>query len=313
MGNGAAITLKQLRYLIAIVEAGSFSAAARIACIAQPALSRQIGLLENELGVSLLERFHDGVGLTDAGQRLYDTARTILQTVDSLKDELKSTPNNPKGQVLITIPVTASALLLPLIVIQAREKFPAIELKVCDGLSEASSQAVIMGQVDFGVLPNAEELENVYADPIFSENLYWVGQYPPPNAGETITLSQAAAGALAMPLKGESCLRRRVDQAAMQAGVELKMAYEQHTAQGISSLVRSGLAATICNWPAAKECSPYRPLLITDPHLHRTISIAHSVYKPLSIAAECIRALVYDILVEAVCSGQWRGQLIQPR
>ena len=60
------MTLKQLRYLIAIAEAGSFSSAARRAYIAQPALSRQINLLESELELQLLERVHDGVNLTDA-------------------------------------------------------------------------------------------------------------------------------------------------------------------------------------------------------------------------------------------------------
>lgn len=82
------MTFKQLRYLIAIAEAGSFSAAARRAYIAQPALSRQISLLEGELEMQLLERQHDGVALTDAGRRLYEVARSVVQKLDSVKDEL---------------------------------------------------------------------------------------------------------------------------------------------------------------------------------------------------------------------------------
>lgn len=306
------MTLKQLRYLIAIVEAGSFSAAARNAHIAQPALSRQIILLEEELGMQLLKRLHDGVTLTDAGQRLYDIACSIVQSVDSLKDELASSQNNPKGQVSIMIPVTTSAWLIPNILVQAREKFPGIELKIRDGFSLEAGQAIVTSQVDFAIIPNAEELEHVYAEPVFSEQLYWVGQRPTADAYDTITLAQVAASSLAMPPRNSSYLRRRVEQAAMQAGVELNIVYEQHTVQGLGSLVRSGLAATICNWPAAKECAPCPPLVIVEPRLHRTISIAHSVYKPLSFAASCIRDLVRDILIEAVRSGDWSGQLITP-
>lgn len=311
MRRGSPITLKQLRYFIAIAEAGSFSAAARNAYIAQPALSRQISLLEEELGMHLLERLHDGILLTDSGQRLCDLARFVVQTVDSLKSELHSTQDNPKGLVTIAIPVTASALLMPLIIIQAREKFPGIELVVRDGLSQETGEAIAMGQVDFGVTPNAEELDHVCVDPVFAEHLYWVGQHACPETADTITLTQAAASSLAMLPKNCSYLRRRAEQAAIQLGIELNVVYEQHTAQGLSSLVRSGLAATICNWPAVREGSPYPPLMIVEPRLYRTISIAHSAHKPLSFAASCIRDLVRGMLVEAVRSGNWSGELIK--
>jgi len=101
------MTLKQLRYLIAIAEAGSFSNAARRAFIAQPALSRQIGLLESELDMQLLARQHDGIELTDAGRQLYEVARSVIQKLDSVKDELKSSQGNPMGHVSISIPATA--------------------------------------------------------------------------------------------------------------------------------------------------------------------------------------------------------------
>ncbi|MBK5408877.1 LysR family transcriptional regulator [Pseudomonas sp. TH34] len=305
------MTLKQLRYLIAIAEAGSFSAAARRAYIAQPALSRQIGLLEEELEVQLLERLHDGINLTDAGRRLYEIARSVVQTVDSVKDELESTKGNPKGRVAIVIPVTASALLLPLIITRASEKFPSIELTVRDGLSQEGGEAIELGKVDFGVVPNAEELEHVHADPVFTEGLYWLGVPPTPGVGDVITLAKAAASPLVMAPRSSSHLRRRAEQAAMQAGVELNVAYEQQTAQGLSSLVRSGLAATICNWPAVEEGTQQCALRIIEPSVQRTIAIAHSTHKPLSFAASCMRDLVRSILVETVQSGRWKGQLIE--
>lgn len=305
------MTLKQLRYLIAIAEAGSFSGAARQAYIAQPALSRQISLLEEELEVQLLERLHDGINLTDAGRRLFEIARSVVQTVDSVKDELESTKGNPKGRVAIAIPVTASALLLPLIITRAGEKFPGIELTVRDGLSQEGGEAIELGKVDFGVVPNAEELEHVYADPVFTEELYWLGQLAVPNHSEVITLVEAAASALVMAPRSSSHLRRRAEQAAMQAGVELNVVYEQQTAQGLSSLVRSGLAATICNWPAVEEGTLQCARRIVEPCLQRTITIAHSTHKPLSFAASCMRDLVRSILVETVQSGRWKGELIE--
>ncbi len=305
------MTLKQLRYLIAIAEAGSFSAAARNAYIAQPALSRQIGMLEEELEMRLLERQHDGVVLTDAGRRLYEVARSVIQKIDSVKDELVSTKGDPKGQVSIAIPVAASALLLPLIITQAREKFPGIEVHVRDGLSTEGGQAIELGKVDFGVVPNAEELEHVRAEPVLVEELCWYGRIDMPTQGPTIRFAEAAALPLVMGPRSLH-LRRRLEQVAMQQGVALNICYEQHSAQGISSLVRSGLAATITSWPALEEQFHPQARRIIEPSIRRTVSIAYSVHRPLTFAASCMRDLVRNLLLDLARSGRWHAEPVEP-
>ncbi|ATH81660.1 MULTISPECIES: LysR family transcriptional regulator [Pseudomonadaceae] len=305
------MTLKQLRYLIAIAEAGSFSAAARRAYVAQPALSRQISLLESELEMQLLERQHDGVALTDAGRRLYEVSRSVVQKLDSVKDELASTRGNPIGHVSISIPATVSALLLPEIIRRAEDKFPSINLTICDGLTREGGQSIELGKVDFGVLPNAEELEHVIAEPIFTEDLYWVGPGSSAESGTPISLAQAASTRLVMAPKALH-LRRRIEQAAMEAGVTLNVVFEQQSAPGIASLVRHGLAATICNWPPLAELfESTAARLIVEPRITRTVSIAHSAHRPLSFAASCMRDLVRGLLLEMVSDGRWRGSLIE--
>ncbi|ARS49589.1 LysR family transcriptional regulator [Ectopseudomonas hydrolytica] len=305
------MTLKQLRYLIAIAEAGSFSAAARRAYVAQPALSRQISLLESELEMQLLERQHDGVALTDAGRRLYEVSRSVVQKLDSVKDELASTRGNPIGHVSISIPATVSALLLPEIIRRAEDKFPSINLTICDGLTREGGQSIELGKVDFGVLPNAEELEHVIAEPIFTEDLYWVGPGSSAESGTPISLAQAASTRLVMAPKALH-LRRRIEQAAMEAGVALNVVFEQQSAPGIASLVRHGLAATICNWPPLAELfESTAARLIVEPRITRTVSIAHSAHRPLSFAASCMRDLVRGLLLEMVSDGRWRGSLIE--
>ncbi len=305
------MTLKQLRYLIAIAEAGSFSNAARRAFIAQPALSRQIGLLESELDMQLLARMHDGIELTDAGRQLYEVARSVIQKLDSVKDELKSSRGNPMGHVSMSIPATASALLLPTIITQAQARFPGIKLTIWDGLSREGGQAIELGKVDFGVVPNAEELEHVIAEPVFTEDLYWVGTPAQEADNSPITLAEAAATRLVMPPRALH-LRRRIEQAAMETGVTLDSSYEQQSAPGITSLVRAGLAATISNWPPLTELlEPISARLIVEPRITRTISLAYSQHKPLSFAATCMRDLVRSLLIEVVVDNRWKGSLIE--
>jgi LysR family nitrogen assimilation transcriptional regulator len=75
----SAISLRQLHYLVAVADAGSFSAAAHRTHVAQPALSRQIAMLEDQIGLRLLHRSRKGVTLTDGGIRLYTLARSVLE------------------------------------------------------------------------------------------------------------------------------------------------------------------------------------------------------------------------------------------
>jgi DNA-binding transcriptional LysR family regulator len=89
--------LKQIRYFVAVAEAGSFSAGARRAFVTQPTLSAAISALEAELGFALLERHARGVRLTARGEEALETARSILRQTEQLK---AVSPNKPQGRPL---------------------------------------------------------------------------------------------------------------------------------------------------------------------------------------------------------------------
>ena len=93
--------LRQLRYFVTIVDAGSFSRAAQVAHVAQPALSQQIADLEEQLGVTLLQRSARGVNATAAGQRLYVEASAILRRVERLPDVVRGHGEEVEGCVSI--------------------------------------------------------------------------------------------------------------------------------------------------------------------------------------------------------------------
>ena len=89
--------LRQLRYFVEIVEAGSFSRAAAIIHVAQPALSHQIAALEQEIGVSLLHRGPRGVRPTAAGEMLHREAASILRQMEQLPPKVRSTGGVTEG------------------------------------------------------------------------------------------------------------------------------------------------------------------------------------------------------------------------
>jgi LysR family transcriptional regulator, nitrogen assimilation regulatory protein len=90
---------RQLRYFVKIVEAGSFSRAASIVHVAQPALSQQVAELEERLGVALLQRSARGVRPTAAGEIFYKEASAILRQLDQLPSVVRSDTDQPEGVV----------------------------------------------------------------------------------------------------------------------------------------------------------------------------------------------------------------------
>ena len=93
--------LLQLRYFIEVCDAGSFSRAAISLNLTQPTLSRQIGLLEAELGQRLLERTGRGVIPTDSGALLILHARAMLEMAQRARDELRDQQASPTGRVVV--------------------------------------------------------------------------------------------------------------------------------------------------------------------------------------------------------------------
>ena len=95
------MTLKQLEYFCAVAQAENISLAARQLYVAQPALSRQISLLEDELGVQLFLRTNRGITLTEAGERLFHQSQDLFSDIRRLKDEIRGTENGMRGQINI--------------------------------------------------------------------------------------------------------------------------------------------------------------------------------------------------------------------
>jgi LysR family nitrogen assimilation transcriptional regulator len=128
---------RHLYYFVRIVEAGSFSQAARTIHVAQPALSQQIAELEASLGVPLLQRSARGVKPTAAGQKLYDEASSILRKYENLPGLVRSSSGTVEGQVSLGMPASLSTTLVGPFIEACKADHPKIALKFIDGDSES--------------------------------------------------------------------------------------------------------------------------------------------------------------------------------
>src|SRR5687768_12411406 len=107
------LDIRKLRYFVAVIEFGSFTKAALALHVAQPALSRQIQQLEEELGLSLLLREGRRVRPTDAGEALMLHARAIERDFERLREDMRARQGEPSGRVVFGIPPTLADTLVP--------------------------------------------------------------------------------------------------------------------------------------------------------------------------------------------------------
>lgn len=126
---GDNMTIRQLEFFCAIVEEGSVSAAARKLHIAQPPISRQISLLEQELGAQLFRRGNKGMLLTDAGQSLYQQGREYISDIKRLADHVRSLGVGVRGSVRVGMLYSTVPHALPYLR-KYHEAYPQVELTI---------------------------------------------------------------------------------------------------------------------------------------------------------------------------------------
>jgi LysR family transcriptional regulator, nitrogen assimilation regulatory protein len=169
------VELKHIRYFVSVAKHKSFSKAALELTIAQPAISRQIQLIEEELGVKVLFRTTRGVELTESGEEFYRRGMEILESVDDLCRSVRSRAGTPKGKVAIGIPPSCTELLAPLIVSHCQQRLPEVELRIIEGLTVFLEDLLGAGRIDIAVLSGIPAKTSTLYSAFAEEEMVLVG------------------------------------------------------------------------------------------------------------------------------------------
>src|SRR5579864_9193566 len=143
--------LRQLRYFVGIVQAGSLSRAADQLHVAQSAISHHLASLESEVGRQLVTRGPKGILLTEAGGVLYRHAEAILRHVEVAREEALNALNVPSGRVSIGLPVALASVLATELFVRVRNVYPQIMLHLVDGNSAVLRERLDNGRLDMSV------------------------------------------------------------------------------------------------------------------------------------------------------------------
>jgi LysR family nitrogen assimilation transcriptional regulator len=168
--------LKQLEYFVRVAELGSFTRASIALGIAQPALSRQIRLLEVELRQNLLTRNGRGALPTEAGNLLLKHGRGILHQVDVAREALGAVRGALAGRVSIGLPPSLSRLITVPLIRAFRERLPQAHLTLTEGFSVLMYEGLRVGNLDMAVLYNAAHSPDVEITSLHIEELVLISK-----------------------------------------------------------------------------------------------------------------------------------------
>ncbi len=305
--------LRQLRYFVAIVEQGSFSRAAEVLRVAQPALSQHMRHMEAELGLPLLHRGPRGAVPTEAGARLLGHARTILDRFAEIPDSVRGADRPVTGDVRIGLPGTVSEILSVPLIERVRAEHPGIRLRVAEAMSGYILDWLNRDAVDLAVLYNPAAPKGLVLRHALTEELCLFGR-PPGGAAlpeGPVSLARAAALPLILPALSHG-LRDLIEEVAETEGVPVTPGIEIDSYARIKELAARGHGFGILPRAAVAAevaAGAFQSWPIGSPPLRRRIYLAHAADRPLSAAASAVSGLAWDLLGELVRSGAWPADL----
>jgi DNA-binding transcriptional LysR family regulator len=304
------LELRQLKYLIGIVEAGSVSRASQALHIAQPALSQQIGRLEDELGVKLLTRSVRGVLPTEAGLAVLQQAKAILKQVEATRSIAAQAEGGLTGKVAIGLPWTITMLLGLSLLRTVREQLPAVQLELVEGPSPMLGGLLAQGKLDVAVLFESATSGGLAMEPVLIEPLLFIGASGTLSDRSEMSLPAAAAFPLVL-LSRPNGIREAVERRWAEAGVKPHVLAEINAPALLVQAVRDGLGFSVlpsCGIDVAVQAGELDAVPLTDATMTRHIHIATSRLYPPPPAAASVIEMLRRLMFAAVDEGRWFAQ-----
>ena len=289
-----AINLEHFRTFAAVIERKSFSAAAALLGVSQPAVSQQIRQLESRFGVKLIERVGRRATPTAAGTELLAHARGIGAAVAAASDAMVPHATGTAGRVRIGTGATACIYLLPPMLRDLRRRCPSLEIVVSTGNTPEILRALDENRIDVALVtvPAAGRMFDVR--PVVDDEFVVIGA-----KGMRLAREVTAAELARLPLmlyEPGATTRRLIDEWSMAAGVAFQPIMELGSVEAMKELIGAGLGCGVLPRMALRrQDAPSAPFAIRSlrPKLKRTLGLVLRRDKPLTKGLrETIRAVM---------------------
>lgn len=255
------MNLRDLRYFVALADHKHFGRAAEACFISQPTLSTQVRKLEQELGVTLVERAPRQVMLTPAGRDIAARARRIVDDVEQMKESARRSQDPEAGTVRLGVFPTLGPYLLPHAVPRIRARFPRLELLLVEEKSDVLLSRLRDGKLDAGLLALPLHDEQLHAEFLFEEPfLLAVPEHHPLAKRDSLALKELADQRLLL-LEDGHCLRDQALDVCQLSGAREKIGFQATSLETLRQMVAADVGVTLL------------PMLATKPPVARSETI----------------------------------------
>jgi len=292
------ITLRQLRVFLAVAQQQNFSRAGEAVGLTQPAVSRSITDLEQQLGVQLLHRSTRDVELSDAGRLLQGRATGVLDELDAALLEVRGLATQRHGRVRVASSPTLSAHLMPECIARCARQHPGLQLQLLDRIQQGALDSVRAGEVDFGVVIDPTEPEDLHCEAILSEPFCLVCPAEHALAQRPQVHWRDLAGHPLVLLDHASGSRRLIDRVLEQQAADCQVVQQVGHTTTIFAMVQAGLGIAVVPQLAVAQQTMesaglvHRRLL---PVVERQIMLVHRRHRRLAPVVQLVWDLVREV------------------
>ncbi|HWD31239.1 LysR family transcriptional regulator [Pseudomonas caricapapayae] len=306
--------IRQIRYFVAVIDCGSLSQAARQVHVAQSALSKQMSALEDELGVQLFHRSHNGVVASEAGKVFYEYAQGMLKHLVDARAAVTSSPNSVSGSIIVALPQSVATILAMPLMRAVAARYPQVAFHLNEELTGNVMDQLIRGRVDLALFTSADLPAQVLFSALIEEDFYLIHRANAPDAPPAgdVSLEQALARPLVFPSQAHGhSTRTLVEQAVARHGLSVgEIAMEVNSVHILKSAVEAGIGHTIMPLNLAmREIDDGRLVAhrIAAADVSRTLGICSCASMPASHLKTLISELIREVVRDMCVRGEWPG------
>jgi len=246
------MNLRDLHYFVALAQHLHFGRAAEACFVSQPTLSTQIRKLEEELGVTLVERAPRQVMLTPAGRDIAERARRIVDDVEQMKESARRSQDPEAGTVRFGMFPTLGPYLLPHVVPSIRVRFPQLELLLVEEKSDVLLARLHEGRLDAALLALPVHDEQLQVEFLFEEPFVLaVPEGHPLAQRKSLSLKELANERLLLLADGH-CLREQALDVCQLAGASEKAEFQATSLETLRQMVAANVGVTLLPTLAVK-------------------------------------------------------------
>jgi DNA-binding transcriptional LysR family regulator len=285
--------IRQLEFFVEVARQKNFTKAAEHLHVAQPAISKSIKKLEEELGLLLFNRVERKVSLTGEGEVFLNHATLILDQLERAKTEMKELSGLKKGEVRIGLPSMVGSYYFPGLIIDFKKMYPNLQITVYEEGTVKIRQMIVDGEIDMGVVMEDSTEKDIEVLPFLEEEMIVCVPRSHPFANrQSVSYEELAKESLVLFKEGYF-QREIIARASRMSGLPLNVTFETNQISLIKSLVTRQLGVTLFLRMVIAE-DPHLVPVSLDPPVYVKLGVAWSKHAYLSKANQAFLSFLID-------------------